>query len=179
MPHDVAFTERVGILAHYFELFSHLEAWVFRKARAEEHDMRGVLDKVHNRIDDPVVKQIFGLYELGVERKRLDSESIAVERGGIRLFELRKPREAKLMGKPDDCIGSDEEPFSNALKRDIVNIITQLDDVAHDLAFEIVELALASSHMIIKRFLIFHKMFQPLAPRRTYGTALCSQVRNR
>ena len=179
MPHDVAFTERVGILTHYFELFSHFEARVFRKARAEEHDMRGVLDKTHNRVDDPVVKQIFGLYELGVERKRLDSESIAVERGGIRLFELRKPREAKLMGKPDDCIGSDEEPFSNALKRDIVNIITQLDDVAHDLAFEIVELALASSHMIIKRFLIFHKMFQPLAPRRIYGTALCSQVRNR
>lgn len=83
------------------------------------------------------------------------------------------------MSKPDDCIGSDEEPFSNALKRDIVNIITQLDDVAHDLAFEIVELALASPHMIIKRCLIFHKMFQPLAPRRTYGTALCSQVRNR
>lgn len=101
MPHDVAFTERVGILAHYFELFSHLEARVFRKARAEEHDMRGVLDKTHNRIDDPVVKQIFGLYELGIKGKRLDSESIAVERGGIRLFELRKPREAKLMGKPD------------------------------------------------------------------------------
>ena len=179
MPHDVAFTERVGILAHYFELFSHLEARVFRKARAEEHDMRGVLDKAHNRVDDPVVKQILGLYELGVERKRLDSESIAVERGGIRLFELRKPREAELMGKPDDRIGSDEEPFSNALKRDIVNIITQLDDVAHDLAFEIVELALASSHMIIKRFLIFHKMSQPLAPRRIYGTALCCQVRNR
>lgn len=179
MPHDMAFAERVGILAHYFELFSHFEARVLRKTRAEEHDMRGVLDKTHNRIDDPVVKQIFGLYELGIKRKRLDSESIAVERGGIRLFELRKPREAKLMGKPDDCIGSDEEPFSNALKRDIVNIITQLDDVAHDLAFEIVELALASSHMIIKRFLIFHKMFQPLAPRRTYGTALCSQVRNR
>lgn len=179
MPHDVAFTERIGILAHYFELFSHFEARVLRKARAEEHDMRGVLDKTHNRIDDPVVKQIFGLYELGVERKCLDSESIAVERGGIRLFELRKPREAKLVGKPDDCIGSDEETFSNALKRDIVNIITQLDDVAHDLAFEIVELALASPHMIIKRFLIFHKMFQPLAPCRTYGTALCSQVRNR
>ena len=179
MPHDVAFTERIGVLAHYFELFSHLEARVFRKARAEEHDMRGVLDKTHNRIDDPVVKQIFGLYELGIKRKCLDCESIAVERGGIRLFELRKPREAKLMSKPDDCIGSDEEPFSNALKRDIVNIITQLDDVAHDLAFEIVELALARSHMIIKRFLIFHKMFQPLAPRRIYGTALCSQVRNR
>ena len=84
------------------------------------------------------------------------------------MFELRKPREAKLMSKPDDCIGSDEEPFSNALKRDIVNIIAQLDDVAHDLAFEIVELALASSHMIIKRFLIFHKMFQPLVPRRIW-----------
>ena len=83
------------------------------------------------------------------------------------------------MSKPDNCIGSDEEPLGNALKRSVVNIITQLDDVAHDLAFEIVELALASSHMIIKRFLIFHKMFQPLTPRRTYGTALCSQVRNR
>ena len=150
MPHDMAFTERIGVLAHDLELFRHFEARVFRKARAEEHDMRGVLDKAHDRIDDPVVKQVFGLYELGVERKRLDSESIAVERGGIRLFELREPREAELMGKPDDCIGSDEEPLSNALKRDVVNIITKLDDVAHDLAFEIVELILASSYMIIK-----------------------------
>ena len=41
--------------------------------------MRGVPDKTHNRIDDPVVKQIFGLYELGIKRKCLDSESIAVE----------------------------------------------------------------------------------------------------
>lgn len=135
--------------------------------------------KGYHCINRSFVKQIFGLYELGIKRKCLDNESIAIERGGIRLFELRKPREAKLVGKPDDRIGSDEEPFSNALKRDVVNIITQLDDVAHDLVFEIVELTLASSHMIIKRFLIFHKMFQPLAPRRTYGTALCSQVRNR
>ena len=41
------------------------------------------------------------------------------------MLELCKPREAKLMGKPDDCIGSDEEPLGNVLKRDVVNIIAQ------------------------------------------------------
>lgn len=79
MPHNVAFTERVGILAHYFELFSHFEARVFRKARAEEHDMRGVLYKGYHCIDRSIVEQVFGLYDLGIERERLDGEAVAVE----------------------------------------------------------------------------------------------------
>lgn len=61
------------------------------------------------------------------------------------------------MGKSYDRVGSNKKPLGNALKRDAVNIIPQLDDVAHYFAFEVVKLTFAGLHMIVKRFLVLHK----------------------
>ena len=41
--------------------------------------MRGVLYKGNHCIDRPIVEQIFGLHDLGIKRKCLDGEAVAVK----------------------------------------------------------------------------------------------------